>query len=342
MLRTSALAADAAGDDQTRVRAFAWLIQVAADDAHFQSAHDYHLEAVAALKRLGSDEQAETWLLDGWGAALAAEGKLDDARATYEALLALKRRLYGEGSWQMATALGNLAGVYATLGQSDRALELEERAVPIETAALGEEHPFVGNEENTIGAALANEGKEGEAEPHFRRAVRVLEGATGADSQNLANYLTGLGFCVSHLGRYEEALALHQRALAIREKVLRPDHPELVDSLAGVGEAYLGLKDARRALPFLERAVALRGLEPAQAVDAQFFLARALDDNRTDAARALALARKAKATLEDPAQARDPRRLAEIEDWLALRGDEPGSVSALAGVPFRLPIRSSA
>ena len=317
-LRRAASAADAAGDDAMRVRAWGGLLFYAAGEAgKFDLIPTFREEAQAALARLGGDDDVEANYTEDLGAAMMSAGKLAEAREADEKAAALEARTFGKGSWQEAIALMNLGMAHAAAGEGEEAIGFVQRALAIDEVQLGAAHPFIAAAENTIAGALMEENKPALAEPHARRAVAIADGTVG--EQELARYLYDLGEVLAAEGKLDDALASYQRALAIVARGHSGDEPLLRSYLVGVGETYVGLGSPASAVTYLEQALAIPsdGDEGGQA-RAQFALARALYDARSTRARARALAAEAQATLEKSGSGPDDaRRLGEIKAWLA-------------------------
>jgi tRNA A-37 threonylcarbamoyl transferase component Bud32/tetratricopeptide (TPR) repeat protein len=320
-LQKSVTFADAAGDDRTRLAALSELLNLSSRSVQFESMRTIHEQAAAVVQRLGPGDEDRVPVLGAFVSERATEGKFDDARVVAEELVALERKLHGEGSWQLGWEMSRLGTIQLVLGHDDRALELAQRALAILVSTLGSEHPDLAQSEQTIASVLNDQNKYAEAEGHFRRAAHLLEEAMGANSADYAVAIENLASVVLAQRKYEEVLVLDTRALSIQSAIYPADSSELIFPLLGLGEAYLGLNDPVRARPFLERALALSpGTSAMPVAEAKFVLAKALDASGADPSRAGTLAKEAKATLESSRGDHDAeRRLTEITGWLANR-----------------------
>jgi tetratricopeptide (TPR) repeat protein/predicted Ser/Thr protein kinase len=315
-LRAAVHAADAAGDDATRVKALGeLLIHAGKEEAKHDEIPAFRDDALAAMSRVGKDDEVEAALLQAIGIATVAEGKSEEARVVLEKGLAVQVRAYGEGSWQEGSALTNLASAYLDLRRYDRGIDLDERALAILAKALGPAHPRLATPESDIGVALAMEGKPAAAEPHLRHAAEIAEGAFGPEHWQTAAFLDNLGQCLGDQGKFAESLTVHERALAGKERTLRADHPELADSLEGIARAELGLGEPAKAIPYLERALGVHdATDAAGLADVRLSLARALDGAGKDPGRAGDMAKEARDAFE---KAGDKEKAAEATVWLA-------------------------
>jgi tetratricopeptide (TPR) repeat protein len=162
----------------------------------------------------------------------------------------------GEGP---AAWLLDHAGIYLqSQGRYGEALPLLERALRIDEAALGPDHPDVATDLNHVGWALSDLGRSAEALPLQERALRIDGAALGSDHPDVASDLNNVGQVLSDLDRPAEALPLYERALRIHEAALGPDHPEVATDLNHVGWALSGLGRFAEALPLYERALRIR------------------------------------------------------------------------------------
>jgi tetratricopeptide (TPR) repeat protein len=320
-LRRAAWLADAVGEDPVRSDALGKLLYVLGyQQSRVDVIPSLREPATAVLERLrrsGDESHAQAMMEDLAFAALA-ESKFEDARDGFAQALLICDKVFGPQSVESGRTTSNLGLAFASLGNSDRALELYQKALSIQEAAVGPMHPNIVYTEGNIGVEFAERRQYADADFHFRRAIAVAEAALGPHHAQLAVALDNLGWNLTEQGRYEEALSNHQRALAIREAAFPPDSPQLLRSLQAMGWALIGLDRSSEAIAPLERAVSLPVIDPVNVADAKFALARALDGTRKDPARARALAIDAAATFEKSAVSpSDFRRLAEIREWLA-------------------------
>ena len=99
------------------------------------------------------------------------------------------------------------------------------RALVIDEASYGADHPNVAIDLNNLAASLQATNRLGEAEPLMRRALVIDEASYGADHPNVAIDLNNLAASLQATNRLGEAEPLMRRALAIFEKSLGTDHP---------------------------------------------------------------------------------------------------------------------
>jgi tetratricopeptide (TPR) repeat protein len=165
---------------------------------------------------------------------------------------------------------------------------------------------------------LGKLGQPAEALRHLQAASEILEKTRGPDHPDLAESLQAHGLFLLAQRDHAAARALFERSLAIRQKALGGNHPKLVDSLTGLAEASLELGAVARAVELLERALtigqATKDAAPALA-RTRFALARALLSTAGGRARAVELARRARA--EYASAGKHAEDLAKVDAWLA-------------------------
>jgi hypothetical protein len=92
----------------------------------------------------------------------------------------------------VATHLNNLAALLQATNRLGEAEPLMRRALAIDEASFGPEHPNVATDLNNLALLLQDTNRLGEAEPLMRRAVLVMARALGAEHPStqtvLANY----------------------------------------------------------------------------------------------------------------------------------------------------------
>jgi Tfp pilus assembly protein PilF len=137
-----------------------------------------------------------------------------------------------------------------------------ERALAIEEAALGPDHPAVATTLTNLGVVLEGLGDLAGARAFHQRALAIEEAALGPDHPAVARTLGNLGLVQRALGDLAGARAFHQRALAIEEAALGPDHPAVATILTNLGVVLEGLGDLAGARAFHQRALAIEEGSP--------------------------------------------------------------------------------
>jgi Tfp pilus assembly protein PilF len=131
----------------------------------------------------------------------------------------------------VATDVNNIGMVQQAQGDLAGARASFERALRIDEAAFGPDHPNVAIRVNNLGGVQWDMGDLEGARASFERALRIDEAAFGlgdedAHHPNVAIRVNNLGLVQQALGDLAGARASYERALRILENSqLPPDHP---------------------------------------------------------------------------------------------------------------------
>src|SRR5215472_620473 len=143
--------------------------------------------------------------------------------------------------------MGALGVLFSGKALHDREEPLKRRALAIDEANLGNDHPEIATDLNNLAQLLKDTNRLGEAEPLMRRALAITEASFGSDHPNVAIRLSNLAGLLQATNRLGEAEPLMRRALAIDEASLGKDHPNVataLNNLAGLLQATNRLGDA--------------------------------------------------------------------------------------------------
>jgi tetratricopeptide (TPR) repeat protein len=123
---------------------------------------------------------------------------------------------------------------------TDRFAEAElllRRALDIDEAHFGSDHPRVATHLSNLAMLLLESIRHAEAETLLRRALTVQEKCFGSDHPNVATSLNNLALLLRDTKRLAEAMPLLHRALAICEQSFGPYDPSvavILSNLAGL------------------------------------------------------------------------------------------------------------
>ena len=326
-LLDAARMADTSGDDRTRARVWATLLSFASiHRLNSELAPFFQTAATGALERAGGDKESQAEVEAAIGNKLYSEGKFGEARASIERALALRKKLDGPDSVDVARLLMNTANSYQQEGRFDEALAGYEAALKLYEKVVGPSHEAVGHVEDNIALLFYRTLRFDEAKRHWARAVQVTEAALGPDHPFLAYVLDGFGEGLAELGQYADATTAHRRSLAILDKAgVAPNDPWRLITLKGLGIDLVATKDYERAIPCLEQAKNLDLPEDeTDTAEAKFGLAMALVEGKNDLPRARELALQARDAYQKSGSGpRDTRNLARIRAWLDRYGLPP-------------------
>ena len=133
---------------------------------------------------------------------------------------------------------------------------LYARALEIQEARHGPDHPDVAATLDNMAESLRKQWKTIDAIPLSRRALAIKESFYGADHSEVAKSLLVLANSLFDHGKYSEAKPLYSRALEIKEKVYDPDHLEMANLLMHMANFAIVTKcNHSEAEPYSRRAL---------------------------------------------------------------------------------------
>ena len=180
------------------------------------------------------------------------------ARLLPHALVAVGHSEELEVALEHAGGLLNQVGVYLMgRAQSPQARAVYERALAIDEAAYGQEHPTVGIRVSNLGSVLQDLGDLEGARAHYERALAIDEAAYGPNHPEVATDVNNLGSVLQGLGDLEGARAHSERALAIDEAAYGQDHPTVAIRVNNLGGVLRDFGDLKGAKARFERALAI-------------------------------------------------------------------------------------
>jgi serine/threonine-protein kinase len=203
-------------------------------------------------------------------------------------------------------------------GRSEASIEAARKAKAILERALGKDNPEAIIGGNNVGIALTQAGRAGEAAVELRQAREGLARVLGSEHPKVAFVSANEGEALNADHRPAEAREAYERALRIWRKN-GADPSFIAYAQTGLGVAWLGLKRPAEAIPPLEEALRLRfdaHASPLHLSETRFALSQALWSRPDARARALTLARQARADAQGSAAT---SKSAEIDAWLAVR-----------------------
>ncbi|MCL4862237.1 MAG: tetratricopeptide repeat protein [Caldilineaceae bacterium] len=157
---------------------------------------------------------------------------------------------------EACTRLLNQMGTYAWSRAAYReAKELFERALGIDEAAFGPDHPSVATDVNNLGGVLQALGDLAAARDAYERALRIDEAAFGPDHPTVAIRVNNLGSVLQDLGDLAAARQAFEQALRIGEAAFGPDHPTVAIRVNNLGGVLYALGDPAAARDAFERAL---------------------------------------------------------------------------------------
>jgi len=173
--------------------------------------------------------------------ALAVAGRADDAGITKPT----------------ARLFNDLGVLFLAQARYLEAEPLMRRALAIDDASHGPEHPAVARDLNNLAQLLQATNRLTEAEPLMRQALVIDEASYGPEHPSVACVLNNLARLLQATNRLAEAEPLIRRALAIDEASFGPEHPEVATRLNNLARLLQATRRLAEAEPLLRRALSI-------------------------------------------------------------------------------------
>ncbi|MBK8338332.1 MAG: tetratricopeptide repeat protein [Sterolibacteriaceae bacterium] len=159
----------------------------------------------------------------------------------------------GPTAW-LLNQLGLLLFVGARYAEAE---PLMRRALAIDQASFGDDHPKVATHLNNLAGLLQDTNRLAEAEPLMRRALAIDEASFGAEHPRVVIDLNNLAALLQATNRLAEAEPLMRRALAIDQASFGDDHPRVAAALNNLAQLLQGTNRLAEAEPLMRRALAI-------------------------------------------------------------------------------------
>ncbi|CCH57106.1 Nephrocystin-3 [Fibrisoma limi BUZ 3] len=141
--------------------------------------------------------------------------------------------VFGEDSdATLATAYGNTAVVYGALGDNQKRLEYDLKALSIREQTLAPTHPDLASSYANIAVTYGALGDNQQALEYDLKALSIREQTLAPTHPDLAFSYANIAVTYYSTGDLSKALTHMQKATQIREQVLPATHPDLLQSKA--------------------------------------------------------------------------------------------------------------
>ncbi len=134
---------------------------------------------------------------------------------------------------------------------------LLHRALAIDNARFGADHPDVARDLANLAALLQATNRLAEAEPLMRRALTINKASFGADHPRVARDLANLAALLHVSSRWVEAEPLMRQALAIHEARFGADHLDVARDLNNLAALLQATNRLAEAEPLMRRALTI-------------------------------------------------------------------------------------
>ncbi|MEM6989625.1 MAG: serine/threonine-protein kinase [Myxococcota bacterium] len=282
-----------------------------------------YAEALALYESAGGpDHSAVGGVLNNLGNALIKARRHDEAIDVLERALALNERIVGPDSRKAAASLNYLGVAHDVAGRPDRALDYHEDALAVRTSLLGEQHPDVASTYQNLSVALFEAGRLEDALSRVQQARAIWERLMGPAHANVGSLHFNEATVLMDLSRHADAAEHYRRAHRILSKGSKRMQLRGCAALVGMAAAEVRLGRYEDSRAHAEQGLACGGglqAPPDILAAARFHLAQSLIGQGRDRARALELARQARATYVALGAGYE-RNIGIMERWLAEHG----------------------
>lgn len=158
---------------------------------------------------------------------------------------------------EAARLLGQIGLYLNARAEYMQAKSMHERALAIDEAVLGPNHPHVAIRLNNLGGVLESQGDLAGAKALYERALAIGEAAFGSNHPQVATFANNLGLVLRSQGDLGTAKALFERALAIDVAVFGPEHADVAIDLSNLSIVLESQGDLEGARALYERALAI-------------------------------------------------------------------------------------
>jgi serine/threonine-protein kinase len=185
-------------------------------------------------------------------------GNFESGTTLLERSLTLRRRLNGDDSLEVASALHDLGAMQSEKGDYKEAEATLRDALTRRERRLGPDDAGLAPILSNLGEVLAATGKYEEGERAYRRALAINRRALGEDDLEVAMSLSDLGTLLYSHGRFGEAGDLLREALRIREARTPETDYDTNTVRHNLGGTLAAQGDFEAAVPLLRQVVKSR------------------------------------------------------------------------------------
>jgi tetratricopeptide (TPR) repeat protein len=156
------------------------------------------------------------------GVAAGRLGDFDEALLYFDQLYKLRRKMYGQESYRLASPLINIGIQYKNLGNFDKAIETYQRAESLYTKEYGNDYSALGIIYTNMGNIYRLTGDYNKALEYHQNAFRVLQNDIIRFNDNFQDSKFNIAETQFKLGNNKEAIRFAQENLKTIIPTLKP------------------------------------------------------------------------------------------------------------------------
>jgi eukaryotic-like serine/threonine-protein kinase len=214
--------------------------------AYNQSKPDPDLKVRAALDRAAQNIQGkfdkqpdvEASIRDTIGKSFHDLGLYPEARAQFERVLELDRRVYGSEHPKTIGTMLSLAATEEAEGKYPEAEAMDKQVLNLSRRVQGPGHPATIRAMNRLASVYDYEGKYADGEVIASQAVALSRQTNGPESTDTLNSMFFLAILYYEEGKFAEADSLGNQLVEARRRVLGPEHPDTLSAMNNLAATY--------------------------------------------------------------------------------------------------------
>ena len=202
-----------------------------------------------AANEFGPLAEITLWAHNDYAGTLYHMGRLQEAKAEFELVLARFKAGLGEEHLIAIDALNNYANVTYELSSAREALALSRKALEMRQRVQREDHLDAISALGDYGLSLGSTGELHEALAIAERTLALRQKHQGDKHPWTFTAMNNVGHALNALGRYDAAVAIHETALRLRLAERGPRHAETLSTQQNLAVALAALgrnAEARR------------------------------------------------------------------------------------------------
>jgi tetratricopeptide (TPR) repeat protein len=182
-------------------------------------------------KELVNQPAVEAELLNLIGNSYRQIGSLDQAETMLRQAVAIRRKVFGSETPEVAQSLNDLGLVLIAQQKLSEAEEAVAEALATRQKLFGTENADAATSLNDLSAIYREMGKLVEAETMAREALKIRQKLFGNENLAVADSLRNLCIILGDEKKWDESEATARKVLAMRRTLLGPEHPWVASAL---------------------------------------------------------------------------------------------------------------
>jgi len=157
-----------------------------------------------------------------------------------------------------ASFLSNLGRAYGSLGNYEKKLDREQRALDITKENFGESHPNVARYLSDMGSTYGKLREYEKMRNAFEEALKIKEAYYGVNTPQTLGTLSRLAKAFEKLRAIRKQRVLTERILKIEQKLYGQGHANVARTLSSLGLIYEQLGEYKKAIEYSKNALSIQ------------------------------------------------------------------------------------